>query len=314
VQRTAGSAPPKQRFSGFEFFRFMGIISSRPRPPLTQAVRRLGTKYQKGKQIMSYEKKIQELHKNSEVLSNQGDFGGAIKVLSELIQFFPYPPAYTKRAMCYIDIIRSNESYTTKEIRPLLIKAKDDFSEAIKLYEVMSKGTYKQFNGDNSVSICFFERGRINMLLGTVYKENNMNVDGVDWSDRSKLADFMSKILKNDSQLLQQAVNDTNEAISHNTGNVEAYRLKGNIYETYYDDPTIAIEQYSKVISINASSMDYLKRAWCHYQLDNLNQASSDYQRATNLGLYEYDTETIQMQASRSGKGEVWMAFLNDMS
>ena len=249
------------------------------------------------------EETIAELFDRSNLLAEHHDIEGSIRVLSELIKLSPYPPAYVNRALGYLDVFRSNESSSEGQARSLLFKAKDDFTKAIELYKRMPAGNFRENDGDDVLSICFYERGKINLLLGAFFK----------WEDTADIEEKKRKLFNNDTETLQQAVNDANESIKHNRDKIEAYSLKGDIYESYFDDPETAIEQYSKAISINATSLDYFKRAWCNYLVGNISNSSSDYKSSNRLGLDEDDLDSLRWSAIKSGKSKRWMSFLQEM-
>lgn len=258
-------------------------------------------------------RKVKELFDRSVELAKQDNYEGAIKVLSDLIAYFPLPDAYRNRAMCYKDLIESGRnSPSEQQIRQWLLQAKDDLSKAIELYKDMPSDVYRQTHGDETVSFCYDERGEIKLMLATTYNGTMTELKEINPDNEQEFMKFLKKVTGEDGNygedvgLLREAVSDANESIKHNQGNVWAYRLKGFIYDTHFNDPKTAIEQYSKVISINASPLDYFNRAWCNYQIGNRQDACSDCKRAVSL---DPDIRQVTPTSANRGKREQWLEF-----
>lgn len=267
---------------------------------------------------MTDPKKAKELFSHSVTLAERGDFEGAIKVLNEVIDLFPFAVAYRNRALCYKELIESDESTTPeRQIRQWLFQMKDDLTRAINEYRDLPSDAYRKIDGDEVVSECFAERGKTKMLLGTTYngtqtKISDKNIDPANGEEFKKwIYDVLGENgrFNEDIELLREAVNDTNEAIKFNRNNIEAYRLKAFIYDTHFDDPKTAAEQYSRAIEVNASPFEYFNRAWCYYQIGNKRDAREDCKRAISL---DSDITSFQPVSARRGKLELWREFWRD--
>ena len=263
-------------------------------------------------------RKIQELFNRSNELVERKDFEGAIKVLNEVIAYFPVPAVYRNRAMCHKELFASSTSHTSEQqIRQWLFQARDDFSKAIELYKDMPSDSYRQTDGDENVSFCYHERGEIKMLLATTYNGTQTKISdrSFDPADEEEFKKWIYNVMgengryNEDIGLLREAVNDANEAIKYDRNNIEAYRLKAFIYDTHFDDPKAAAEQYSKAIDVNASPFDYFNRAWCYYQTANKRDACADCKRAIVL---DSDITGFQPVSARRGKYELWQEFWRD--
>lgn len=255
-------------------------------------------------------KKIQKLFNQSVELAESEDFDGAIKILNDLIAYAPIPDAHRNRARCYTELIRSGKELPPeKQIRQWLFHAKDDLTEAIRIYKEMPANAYSKNHGDEMLSDCYHERGEIKMMLATTYKGALTALDEADLSDAMELERVLEMVDGEDTVALRDALNDANEAIRYGANNVWAYRLKGFIYDTHFDDPQTAIAQFSKAISINAGPLDYFNRAWCNYLVGNKKDAYSDCKRAMQL-----DPEirkVVPISANRA-KRDQWEGFWKD--
>ena len=259
---------------------------------------------------MMDKRKIQELYNRSNELVDREDFAGAIKVFNELIASFPVPAEYRNRAMCHKELIRTSiPRPSEQQIRQWLFQARDDFSKAIELYKEMPSDLYRQADGDENVSFCYYERGEIKLMLETTYNSKMAGFKNIDTNNELEFMQFLKKAFDEDIEQIREALNDVNESIKHDRENISAYRLKGFIYDTHFDDPKTAIEQYSKAISINASPLDYFNRAWCYYQIGNKRDAISDCRRAVSL---DPDIKQVTPRSANRGKREQWLEFYRE--
>jgi tetratricopeptide (TPR) repeat protein len=268
---------------------------------------------------MTDPRRAQELFNRSVALAQREDFEGAIKVLNEVIDSLPIGVAYRNRALCRKELISSGKnSPSEQQIRQWLFQMIDDFTKAVEDYKGLPSDAYRKIGGDEVVSECYAERGETKMLLATTYNGTQTKIDGIKNVDtdnkdefRKWLVDVMGENGRNneDIGLLREAVNDANEAIRYDRNNIQAYRIKAFIYDTHFDDPKTAAEQYSRAIDVNASPFDYFNRAWCYYQIGNKRDAYSDCKRAITL---DSDITGFQPVSARRGKYDLWKDFWRD--
>lgn len=251
---------------------------------------------------------INDMFQRALSMGGNGDFEDAIRVLTELIAYTPFPPAFRMRARCYTDMIRSGK-YPEEKIRLWLNQAKHDLTTTIQMYQDLPPETYRQLKGDEYISDCFCDRGEITMLLATTYKGFSTALQNTDMDDEDSFKNLVNMLYSEDNNLLREAVGDANQAIKLNKNNISAYRLKAFIYDTYFDDQETAVEQYTKVISINASPLDYYNRAWCNYLVGNKKEARSDCKRAINL---DANIKGVTPVSANRGKRDKWESFWRD--
>lgn len=99
-----------------------------------------------------------------------------------------------------------------------------------------------------------------------------------------KLEEGNRWVLLNSDWAYEQALNNWNEAIDLNPNNAQAYEARGYYYLYYTLNYTDSLSDYNQAIKLRPSVADnYLYRGTCYLNMDDLDKAKRDFERALAL-------------------------------